>query len=125
MFSGSLITKIPTRLVSKNAQKIDGICDGCRNLTYIPSGIFENVENAHRAFYDSGVTDVADNFSLPKLIRGGAMFSGCKLPWQTIVKIYNALPITENSSETAPTGREENSDYTIVFGFINGEENKI
>lgn len=125
LFSGSLITKIPTKLVSKNAQKIDGICDGCRNLTYIPSGIFENVVYAHRAFYDSGVTDVAADFSLPKLIKGGAMFSGCKLPWQTIVKIYNALPITENAPETAPSTREDTSDYTIVFGFINGEENNI
>lgn len=125
MFSGSLITKIPTKLVSKNAQKIDGICDGCRNLTYIPSGIFENVVYAHRAFYDSGVTDVAADFSLPKLIKGGAMFSGCKLPLQTIVKIYNALPITENAPETAPSTREDTSDYTIVFGFINGEENNI
>lgn len=125
MFSNTLITKIPTMLVSKNAKNINGICECCRNLTYIPSGIFENVESAHRAFLSSGVADVADDFSLPKLIRGGGMFAGCKLPWQTIVKIYNTLPITENAPETAPTERTQNADYTIVFGFIDGEENEI
>lgn len=125
-FVATQITKVPSKLFGKKGVDYDNCFEGCKNLKHIPSGILENCTTAYGAFMNSGVTSVADDFTLPNLIKGGCMFSACKLPWETVVKIYNALPtISTDAAPTQPTSREENSEYTIVFGFIDGEETKI
>lgn len=112
--------------MGKNGTNFDSCFVSCKGLSKLPGGIFDNCQNGYSAFLDSGVVDVADDFVLPNLVKGGSMFSATKLCKEAIVKIYNSLPtISEDAAPTQPTDRDTSLDYAIVFGFVDGDETAI